>query len=321
MKKNTLLIFTFLIAWMFSTGQNSGRGEFAVSASEHSGKYAVVSDRSGLTADCDTLRYPLQGQIIYYFIEAPNFGYTTGNNSYLDKAKAEYFSDFQPGTTINGMIADFVVAKNASNVDITFAIWANDGANGKPGTLVASTTKSLSSIAADVNNELASSVVFNLPYTVTGPFYAGILLPSAAGDTVALWCRKHVAGYVGTAWEQWKDNTWHAFNEPASWGTDMQTSMTIHPIVCQPLGINDPEISSTFATPTPSTGIVNIEAWKTAGKIFLEVYSPTGEKVYSRAFPGSVSNFNIDLSSLGKGMYIVRMSDGKKTTNQKLLLN
>ncbi|MBK6966202.1 MAG: hypothetical protein IPH20_20325 [Bacteroidales bacterium] len=77
--------------------------------------------------------------------------------------------------------------------------------------MVVSATKPLWAIAADVTNEHATKVNFDQPYTVTGPFYAGVFLPSSTGDTLAIWCRKHVTGYNGTAWEQWSTNAWYPF--------------------------------------------------------------------------------------------------------------
>jgi len=321
MKIKFLILVSILLSLTTTFAQNTGRKGFQVS--EKSIPRVMVSDQTNETSSnaCDTLGYPFAWDKLYYFITPPDgSGYITGNNSFRDKVIAEYFTAVETGTQITGMLADFSVAFNTHNPEITFAIWNNAGEDGKPGSIVASATKTLSSIVSDINNQRASWVTFDQTFTVTGPFYAGILLPVQTGDTLALWCKPHADGYDGTAWLQWNDNTWHAFSDPDSWGSDMQTSLTIHPIVCQLLGIDDAETAGTFATPTPSTGIVNIKAWKTAGKISLEVFSPTGKKVYSRAFPGSFSSFNIDLSSLSKGMYIVRMSDGKKTSNQKLLL-
>lgn len=320
MKKITIIIVLCVFTAMIANAQHSGKSDFKASDLQNL-NYSVTGHEIGSrTTDCDTLRYPLTGEIIYYYMLPPGIGYITGNNSYKDKAKAEFFNSFEIGTTINGMIADFVVAKSASNPQITFAIWNSSATDGKPGTIVATATKSLNSIVGDVNNEQATSVTFDQPFTVTGPFYAGIILPTGPGDTLALWCRKHVAGYNGTAWEQWDNNAWYPFNHPDSWGDNMQTTMTIFPIVCQPLGIDDLQANMTFATPVPATGIVNINAWKTSGKHMIDVYSLTGKTVYSKSFPGSIANFNIDLSTLPKGIYILKLNDGQQQKSQKLIL-
>jgi hypothetical protein len=319
MKPMILIILTILFSVSVTTGQTTGRTAIAASEKAKStiGLTEYTENRS---VECDTLRYPLSGEIIYYYMLPPGVGYITGNNSYQDRAKAEYFAGFEIGSSISGMIADFVVARSVNNPQITFAIWNNAGVDGKPGAIVATTTKSLSAIVTDINNEHFTTVVFDQPYTVTGPFYAGVILPTQPGDTLALWCRKHVAGYNGTAWEQWSNNAWYPFNHPDSWGTDMQTTMTIHPVTCKTVGIgehSDPEAS---VHPNPATGVVNITTWKSAEKIRLDIMTMTGKSAYSRAFPGAITNYNIDLSQLPKGVYMLRLSDGKRQHSQKLIL-
>lgn len=319
MKSIILVALTVLFSISLTTGQTSGRNSAAASEKVKINQH-LTENNGNRSVECDTLRYPLSGEIIYYYMLPPGVGYITGNNSYQDKAKAEYFSGFEAGTTISGMIAEFVVAKSVNNPQITFAIWNNTGADGKPGAIVASTTKPLSSIVTDVNNEQITTVTFDQPFTVTGPFYAGVYLPTQTGDTLALWCRKHVSGYTGTAWEQWSNSAWYPFNHPDSWGTDMQTSMTIHPITCKTVGIgehSDPEAS---VHPNPATGVVNITTWKSTEKIRLDIVTMTGNSVYSRSFPGAITNYNIDLSLLPKGVYMLRLSDGKRQHSQKLIM-
>lgn len=321
MHKITLATTILLLTATLAIAQNTGRKGFVVA-----GKvipHSVVPNNSpdSRSIECDSLRYPAAWDQVYYLINPETgSGYITGNNSFNDRVKADYFSTYEAGTQITGMLADFAIAKNSSNPLITFAIWNNNGTNGKPGTMVASATKTLSSIVSDVTNGIASSVTFDQPFTVTGPYYAGIVLPVVTGDTLALWCRLSAEGYNGTAWEQWADNTWYPFNDPLSWGTDMQTTLTIHPVVCKTVGLNeltDPEAS---VHPNPAGGIVNISTWRSSEKINLEIFTMTGKQAYARAFPGSITNFNIDLSTLPKGMYMIRISDSKRRHSQKLVM-
>jgi len=319
MKPIILIILTILFSVSVTTGQTTGRNAIAASEKVKSSLNLTGLDENR-SVECDTLRYPLSGEIIYYYMLPPGVGYITGNNSYKDKVKAEYFASFEVGSSISGMIADFVVAKSVNNPQITFAIWNNAGPDGKPGAIVATATKSLSSIVTDVNSEHFTTVTFDQPYTVTGPFYAGVVLPTQLGDTLALWCRKHVAGYNGTAWEQWDNGAWYAFNNPDSWGTNMQTTMTIHPVTCKTVAIDEHADPDASVHPNPATGVVNITTWKSAEKIRLDIMTLTGNIAYSRSFPGAITNFNIDLSQLPKGAYMLRLSDGKRQHSQKLIL-
>ena len=271
--------------------------------------------------ECDTLRYPLNGEIIYYYLSSPESGYITGNNSYKDKAKAEYFATYESGAGISGIVAEFVVAKNVSNLPVTFAVWAGDGSNGKPGTMIASATKAISSIVSDVENERPTVVLFDQPVNIPGPFYVGVLLPTTIGDTLALWCREHASTYTGTAWEQWDNNNWYPFNDEVSWGANMQTSMTIHPITCKTVGLEEYADAAVAVHPVPSTGIVNITTWAGNEKISLVIHALSGQRVYSKSLPGNITNFNLDLSTLPKGVYMLRLSDTSRSHNQKLILN
>jgi len=321
MKSLYAIILPFCLLISNAEAQNLRKENFQASGIVKT--TTAVSSTSGELREtvCDTVRYPMPGEITYYFLMTPQVGYVTGNNSFKDKAKAEYFSTFETGSSITGIIAEFAIARSNSNPNITFGIWDNTGANGKPGTLVASATKPLASIVTDAQNEQLTSVTLSEPWTVTGPYYVGVVLPTTAGDTVALWCRKHVAGYNGTAWDQWEDGTWHAFSDPDNWTNNMLTSMLIHPIVCKTIGINELTDPETSISPNPANGVVNIRTWKSESMISLEVYSVKGAKVYSRSYPGSVTNYNIDLGNLPKGVYFIRLSDGKRQHSQKLMLN
>jgi len=319
MKPFSLTVLGLLLASVFAVAQSGSRAVGKIY--NQPWQHPLNNTAQARTTECDTVLYPLDGNIIYYFMLPPESGYITGNNSYGDKAKAEYFSTFETGTTITGIVAEFAVARNASSPDITFAVWNNSGANGSPGVMVASATKPLSTIVADVLNNRATSVTFSQPYTVTGPYYAGIILPTTTGDTVALWCREHVSTYAGTAWEQWSTGAWYAFNDAASYGPNLQTTMTIHPIVCKTVGVSeitDPEVA---VHPVPTTGVVNLTIWQGASQVKLEVLSMSGKTVYQRQYPGALTNFNIDLSFLAKGVYMLRLTDEKHQHSQKIVLN
>ena len=268
---------------------------------------------------CDTLRYPMGGTITYYTIDDPDDGYVTGNNSYGDKVKAEFYTAVGNGKSITGFVAEFAIAKSVSNsnANITFGIWDNSGANGKPGIMKASATYPLSYIIEDIQENWLTVVNLDEPFAPTGPFYVGVILPQTTGDTIALWCKKSEPSYVGTAWEQYFDNTWHDIG--VSW--DLHFSMLLHPVVCQMVGIEEVTDSQASISPNPSNGIVNIKAWRNKSVINLEVYSISGSKVYAKSYPGAVTNFNIDLGFLPQGVYVIRLFDESRQHSQKVVLN
>lgn len=270
---------------------------------------------------CDTLRFPMTGNITYYFLGDQDTGYVTGNNSYGDKAKAEFFEAVDEGYAITGFVAEFAIAKSLtnSNANITFGIWDNTGSRGKPGNMVTSATYPLIWIIEEVQKQWLTILNLQEPYTPTGSFYVGIILPQTPGDTVALWCKESSDSYVGTAWDMWSDSTWHSFNEPSSW--NLNTSMLIHPIVCKTLGFNkpvDPEIS---VLPNPSNGMISIQNRKNTPRFKVEIYAYNGSQVLSKEFTNGNNRVDLDLSWLPKGIYVIKISDHIYQHSQKIILN
>lgn len=280
---------------------------------------SVKPDARQRDSSCDTLRFPMGGTITYYTIDAPDDGYVTGNNSYGDKAKAEFYTGVENGYAITGIVAEFAIAKStsSSNADIIFGIWDNTGAGGGPGEMKASGTYPLEWIIEDIAENWLTILNLEEPYIPAGPFYVGIVLPQTPGDTVALWCTKSEPSYVATAWEQWNDNSWHDIG--VSW--QLNTTMLLHPIVCQLVGIEDVVSDpQAFISSNPSNGIVNVKTWRNKSQINLEVYSLSGQKVYAKSYPGTMTNFNIDLEFLPQGVYVVRLFDESRQHTQKILL-
>lgn len=307
-----------LLAIIGTQAQDSGNRNFKPSGVVRAKLLSVNPDAKQKDGTCDTLRFPMGGTITYYTIDAPDDGYVTGNNSYGDKAKAEYYTTAGSGNAITGFVAEFAIAKSTtnSNSDIIFGIWDNSGAGGKPGVMKASATYPLSWIIEDIAENWLTVLNLEEPYIPTGPFYLGVVLPQTTGDTIALWCRKSESTYVGTAWEQWGDNTWHDIGD--SWS--LNTTMLLHPIVCPIVGIEDVADPQASISPNPSNGIVNIKTWRNKSVINFEVYSMTGKKVYAKSYPGSMTNFNIDLDFLPQGVYVVRLFDGSRQHSQKIIL-
>jgi hypothetical protein len=320
MKTFYLTAFLLMVSAAFINAQENRQNSFLQSEFVKSPGNGTEFSPINRETTCDTLRFPLQGEITYYYLMPPQTGYVTGNNSFGDKVKAEYFSSFTTGSHITGIVAEFAVAVNRTNPDVRFGIWDNSGEGGKPGNLLAEASKPMASIVFDAQNEKVTTVMLQEPLAVEGPFYVGVILPVTTGDTVALWCRKHVVGYNGTAWDQWSDGTWFAFNDPENWGTNIQTTMTIHPIVCKTTGIEPDVVSEAFISPVSGMGIVNVNTWKSSEQVGFRVYSSGGALVYSRMFPGAVTSYNVDLSFLPKGIYVVRLSDKDHTYSQKIII-
>lgn len=189
-----------------------------------SGKYHTTSKKVKLN-DIDTLNYPLVGTYTIY--SSGNGGYVTGNNGWNDKAKANKFVIPQ-ACQLTGILFDFYRATGGpTNIEIV--VWDNSGVNNIPGEIIGNKTVSLSSIQNDINNNQMSFVAFDEPITITTSFYAGMILPTSAGDTLVVWSNTDGDVVPGTAWEQQSDNSWYPMFHQYSWGRNLVQA--IFPIV------------------------------------------------------------------------------------------
>ncbi|MFC5271026.1 PKD domain-containing protein [Adhaeribacter terreus] len=225
-------------------------------------------------ACADTLNQPFPGPGVIYVSQTSTGtknGYVSGNNAYGHKAKAEKF--VSASTTINGGLFAFGRAKFASPTStVTVAVWNATGTNGAPGTIIASKTVLINSIAANVAAGQLTSVAFNSPVAVTGNYYMGIVLPTTAGDTVALITNTHSASApAGKGWEQLSTNAWQPYsNATSGWGLNI--SNAVFPIVAG----GAPVVSFTSNLNTVCTG----------NTVTFNSNATTGANTYNWSFPG-----------------------------------
>ncbi|SMC84403.1 T9SS type A sorting domain-containing protein [Moheibacter sediminis] len=81
------------------------------------------------------------------------------------------------------------------------------------------------------------------------------------------------------------------------------------------MGVSDLTASNVQIYPNPSTGIINVEA-KNASSI--DVYDVTGKRVYSTSNVSQTTAIN--LSAYGKGIFVVKISEGKNVTTKKVVI-
>lgn len=216
---------------------------------------------SGGTTACatDTVNFPLPSPNPLVVYGGDTGGYVSGHNGYGDIAKAEFYS--AGGTTfIDGMYLRFGVATAAGpNSSVDLHIW--EDSNGSPGSIVHTETITIQNII-NLNGDVG--VMFTNPVTVNGSYYVGCDIDYAvAGDTVALFTNTDGDQTAATAWEQWSDNNWYAYDANGSWG--LTIGHAAHPI------INGLSVSVSPAAPTIPSG----------GSIALNTTSSLGNATYS----------------------------------------
>lgn len=241
-----------------------------------------------LGACADTVRFPFDGDPVIY--GSTEIGFYGGTNIYNDLAKADKF------TVTNGYNIltnawfgfSFADAGNVSNHQVTFKVWDDNGVGGLPGTVLGSATVPLSTIIDDVDGGFYTQVDFNTPIILDGDYYLGYDVEPNSGVTISVYTSTQGDFPENFAYEQFEDNTWHAYNETDSW--EISVAHLIHPI------LQRPEPVSSFSV-SPNSVCEGQEVSFTS--------TSTGAQTYAWTFPGgnpassSVANPSVVYSSPG----------------------
>ncbi|MFC2100270.1 PKD domain-containing protein [Bacteroidota bacterium] len=284
-------------------------------------KTNYISVAPASSSACDTLHFPLSGTKNLY--TASNWGWVSGNNNNGHMAKAEYFTNFTPYSLLYGILFDFAVASTpaSSTLMITVVVWNNNGSGGKPGSIAASTTISLSSIVTDVGLGNMTYVPFSNPVAISGAFYAGFFLPAGTGDTLAIYTNTDNDVVPGTAWEMWSDSSWHEYNDSSSWGLDLVNA--IYPYVCQTTVGMEMENYNNYVIlyPNPTNARVNLIIKEEPVDINIQIYNSLGQMIDQvEILKNSDNIYTMDLSECDEGLYYVSIYLNSKKIVKKVSL-
>ena len=171
---------------------------------------------------CDTLtNFSSTDQKVNYSINGG--GYMAGHNVSKLKGYAEYYATYTPYTHISGVVIDFAHAE-ASNSTNTISVNLYSNVSNKPSAILISKTVKIIDIVNDVNNNKPTTVLFNTPYQLTGPFYVGYTLTYATGDTVSVYTGKSGAISTNTAFFQYNNGTWRDYK--SGWGENQHLKIS-----------------------------------------------------------------------------------------------
>jgi len=288
--------------------------------------YITVSDAPPPNKTCDTLRFPLPGNMVMYSVYYTSgvYGYVSGNNGYSDKAKSDFFVPSSPFTKMVGVYFKFGKAKSGSGQDYKIAVhaWDNSGPGGIPGNILFTDSISYSQIVSDINMNEYTFLQFATPYDVTGAFYLGIMLPGNHGDTIVLLTNKNGESLPGTAWELWRNDIWHPYSDLASWSYNV--SHAIFPVLCNPAtySIIENEADDVLVYPNPANDVINIDfGTYSYENIAIKAFDILGKEVKNTNYQGAPANHMLfDLSNCPGGIYILHINNGAKTFIRKISL-
>ncbi len=129
---------------------------------------------------------------------------------------------------LQGIIFDFAVA-TGGNPEIQITLWDNSGMNNHPGDEIATALVDLDTIKSDIAGNQMTYIPFEPAVLLTSSFYAGFLLPTQSGDTLAVFSNTDGDTDPGIAWEMWSSGVWYPMNNSPSWNRDI--AMAIFPVV------------------------------------------------------------------------------------------
>ena len=272
------------------------------------------------TMECDTLNYPLSGTATLY--TSINGGYVLGNNGYGDLAKAQYFTLPSGYDNLTALFFWFGVVKDGGNgTQVTFKVW--DENNGTLGNVLGTATVSLSDIKDNFDNNYMTAILFDPPINLTGDFFAGVILPTGSGDTLALVSNTDGdATPPNVAWEQFSDGSWYAVNDQSSWGINIAAG--IFAVVCPE--VNDIEIfdnnKALSVYPNPSNGRLEIKyISEYRGDLTFKIVSVDGKVVYEENIRKSTTIMEKKLDiDIPDGVYSLMISTDADVITHKIII-
>lgn len=251
-------------------------------------------------------------------------GYVSGNNSYGDLQKAQFFSLHQMGYTAPGYVQDVQVRfgkkVTLSGTSVVFIkVYEVDTAGFWPGELTAvSTAVPVNSI--DVSGA-GNNFHFIAPFLVGDSFFVSVVLPTETGDSLAVLSSiNNCRSFTAWSWEQWSNGSWHTIVN--SWLLDMD--LAIFPVVDLPFNVGvqgEPaDRINAILSPNPASGQTQCSiTLPQSGNVSITVLNELGSRVRyidkGLLSPGAYS-LPVDLIDLPDGCYYLVLTCG----NQRRIL-
>ena len=320
---------TFASAGSYTVTLNATNGQGSNSATQT----VNISSCAGGTGGCDTISnfdFVNHTPSIY---GSGGFGYASGHNDYLDKAKADFFPAGSYPTNYRVSKAIYYFAKNydgtGGGTSVNCKVWDDNGTAGAPSTaLTPSVPLPINNIdVSGAGNLITFSPAIN---PANGGFYVGfdgLVYNGTTGtfDTVAIVTNADGESAPVTAWEQWSDNSWHSFNDGtgATWQLDL--SLCIAVIMCDPVTGQEYILNPTgqvILYPNPASGTLYINAsTKKEGVMGFRIFNIMGQQLLEKNMPTNTSgNYQLELDKLSSGVYFVTVTTPEKSVTKRIVI-
>lgn len=279
---------------------------------------------TGLVANAqlDTISAHMAGTPVLY--NSGGSGYVSGNNDYGDLAKYQRF-DASHGILATGTMSEvllWVPVKDDNGG--SFDVVVRDFTGGTAGSVLATETISLSAVDTSLAgySPLGSSLAYNLAVTLTTPvaitassdIIVGIVLPTTAGDTVAL--VSNTDGDFADAgthtWEEWSDNSFVPLNDGTSNSWQLDIAFGVFPVIDYVAGLTESEMNLK-AFPNPANDVLNISTSVEVASV--SIISMDGKVVATEDVNASTAAINVAHLTTGTYLYEVVAADGSVVRN------
>lgn len=293
----------------------------------HQAQMPQVQTSNHLRAgNCDSLaNFEETDTLAYYTVDiAQGGGYVSGQNGYMDEAKADIFTTTNTGAQVTGALILFAYASAANQTDtFSVVVWdENDTLPGTPGAVIANEAYSYQGATDDALAEVFSEITFQNPATIDSIFFAGVKFGYTAGDTIALYTNTDGASIPATAWELWSGGTdWFNYGDSSSWL--LNVSHIIIPIVCGG-NVDVPSVDydkQVAVYPTIASDVLNVAIAPKTSEAHILVMDVTGNIVIDRKVNAMSSHIHqVDLSDLSNGSYMVTISFEGYNSTKKIVV-
>ncbi|MCG3164639.1 MAG: hypothetical protein POELPBGB_00398 [Bacteroidia bacterium] len=307
------------------TYTNVGNYTVTLTASNTNGndtetKYAYIYIGVSGIGNCDTIWMPSADPNDTWVTYG---GFSMGNNSYGDVAKAQVYTPANATSHISEVLVNIGELKKQSgnpNSSITLTIYDIDGSGYStmgwgtgPGTILATTSYPVSQLS--INNPNIFS--FSSPVAVSSTYAVGIDFSNmVAGDSIALISTSDGdADGAELAWDKTSSGDWVSIL--FRWSLDIDLS--IIPIECDQttVGIEPSKSGNLFSIfPNPTTGIITINN-EFVSDYYLQLHNTLGQLVFEKQ--ATENTTQVGLQNYPAGVYTITITEGDNPIRTKIV--
>ncbi len=286
--------------------------------------YEPVINTNNITDKITIANYKATDALAYYIAgESAADGYLAGNNIYLDKAKAEYFSKtmYDNRNAITGAYILFGTAKGRPDQPVEVYIVEDN--LGLPSDNIVGTSTLTMQQCTELAQVDYAYFKFDPPVITNKSVYLALKLPQYAGDTLALITTANSQNKVNTGWELNRLNQWYPYSDNNnSWGINVSHLIVLE--IGRYVSVSDNKtndnnnILNVYPNPATNNITFNIKAINpNTGVLF--VYDAIGRVLYkTNSFDDNTVKINC--STWDNGFYTAVYTNGTKKSVSKIVV-